>query len=142
MTPPQVAKAYGRVRSALKSGRLVRQPCVDCGDPQGQAHHPRGYDSDHALDIEWVCRVHHLARHNRSTKPTWRREGIRRYMTRTRPNRNPWRPQIVEVSDLSSPDRLLQVLERLWNLFVTEEERAHAVALIERLSVSDQEEVA
>lgn len=149
MTSRQAQSAYSKIAGpavrkvgiAVKNGKLVRQPCIDCGDLKVQAHHPRGYDDEHALDIEWLCRRHHMVRHRRSTKPTWYREGIRRYMTRTRPNRDQWRPRIVQVSELSSPVRLLQVLEQLWGLFVTDEERTHALALIERLS-TDQKETA
>jgi len=28
-----------------------------------QAHHPRGYSSGHALDVEWLCARHHREVH-------------------------------------------------------------------------------
>lgn len=58
------------VKKALRSGRLVRQPCQECGatDFLGkivEGHHYLGYDPEHALDIRWLCASHHIAEHSR-----------------------------------------------------------------------------
>jgi hypothetical protein len=53
--------ARAAVRDAVKRGTLLRQPCW-CGRA-GQAHHPRGYDEEHRLDVEWLCALHHAAAH-------------------------------------------------------------------------------
>ena len=41
---------------AIKTGKLVRQPCQVCGDPKTEAHHE---DYSRKLDVTWVCRKHH-----------------------------------------------------------------------------------
>jgi hypothetical protein len=48
------------VKKALYSGQLVRQPCEVCGDPKTDAHHP---NYDEPLRVNWLCRLHHAARH-------------------------------------------------------------------------------
>lgn len=52
------------VRKAVKDGRLVKTACIDCGSKRGVvAHHPRGYDDEHVLDVEWLCNTCHGDRH-------------------------------------------------------------------------------
>ena len=54
-----------RTRAAIARGALVPTPCVVCGDVDVEAHHPR-YDGDDAWAcVEWLCRLHHAARHGR-----------------------------------------------------------------------------
>ena len=55
------ASAHGRVTYALKTGTLVRQPCLVCGETKSDAHHP---DYDKPLEVEWLCRFHHSAVHH------------------------------------------------------------------------------
>lgn len=43
----------------LKRGKLVKQPCKVCGDIKSFAHHYLGYEPEHWLDVEWLCRKHH-----------------------------------------------------------------------------------
>ena len=57
---PEVRAAQRKVQWALKKGRLTRQPCEVCGDPQAEAHHP---DYAHALQVRWLCRLHHARIH-------------------------------------------------------------------------------
>lgn len=61
MTP--AGRAYKRVEMMLYHGSLTRLPCQECGAEPADAHHPRGYEGDAALDIEWLCPTHHKARH-------------------------------------------------------------------------------
>jgi hypothetical protein len=53
---PEKARAYGAVRYAVKSGKLVRGPCEICGKTQVQAHHK---DYSRPLDVQWLCFKHH-----------------------------------------------------------------------------------
>jgi ribosomal protein S27AE len=49
------------VHKAIKSGELIRQPCVKCGDPVVLAHHA---DYNFPLLVEWLCPHHHMKRHH------------------------------------------------------------------------------
>lgn len=54
---PEKSRARDRVQKALKSGRLVRQPCEVCGSTvKVQAHHD---DYSKPLDVRWLCFKHH-----------------------------------------------------------------------------------
>lgn len=55
-------RAHGLVADALKDGRLQRQPCKECGRTDAIAHHP---DYDKPLEVEWLCRPHHMKAHGR-----------------------------------------------------------------------------
>lgn len=55
-----------RVRRAVRRGFLAKHPCF-CGEPRVQAHHPRGYEPPHDLDVVWLCSTHHAKEHR------WRR---------------------------------------------------------------------
>jgi transcriptional regulator with GAF, ATPase, and Fis domain len=59
----------GRVNYALKTGRLVRQPCDVCGAAKVEAHHHNGYDLEHALDVQWLCKAHHEVIHPTRNRP-------------------------------------------------------------------------
>lgn len=52
--------ASEKVAWAIKSGRLTRQPCEVCQEPNVVAHHD---DYDKPLDIKWFCRFHHSQHH-------------------------------------------------------------------------------
>jgi hypothetical protein len=53
-------KCHNAVAKAVRSGRLLRQPCSVCGSPKSEAHHE---SYDRPLDVVWYCSVHHKARH-------------------------------------------------------------------------------
>ncbi len=61
------------VKSALRSGRLVRQPCEQCGNHKSEGHHD---DYAQPLSVRWLCRAHHAQWHsknqpmNGTAKPT------------------------------------------------------------------------
>lgn len=73
----QKEKARAAVKRAIEGGRLVREACSACGRPPGkpagrqviQAHHPRGYDEDRILDIEWLCTACHGKAHAGKDRP-------------------------------------------------------------------------
>lgn len=49
--------------NAIRSGRLVRQPCEQCGQ-KAQAHHD---DYSKPLDVRWLCTTHHAEWHRHNT---------------------------------------------------------------------------
>lgn len=53
-------KAHSAVYSAVKSGKLIRQPCCRCGEQKTVAHHE---DYDKPLDVVWLCQPCHKQRH-------------------------------------------------------------------------------
>lgn len=54
------AAAHSAVARAIRSGELVRQPCVRCGEQKSLAHHE---DYDKQLDVVWLCQPCHKERH-------------------------------------------------------------------------------
>jgi uncharacterized Zn finger protein (UPF0148 family) len=58
---PEKYRAHIAVFGALRSGKLVRQPCEVCGNPKVETHHD---DYTKPLEVRWLCRTHHLALHN------------------------------------------------------------------------------
>ena len=63
--PVEQRRAKWVVKSAVKSGRLTRGPCADCGAEPAQGHHHNGYGPGHQLDVVWLCPKHHSAAHRR-----------------------------------------------------------------------------
>lgn len=53
---PEKYKARNAVNNALRDGRLTKQPCKVCGNPNTEAHHK---DYNKPLDVEWLCFQHH-----------------------------------------------------------------------------------
>lgn len=56
---PVKIHARAAVSAAIRSGELVRQPCVKCGG-RGTAHH---HDYSKPLDVVWLCVRHHAEEH-------------------------------------------------------------------------------
>lgn len=52
--------AHNKVARAIKSGELVREPCIRCGEAKSLAHHE---DYDKPLDVMWLCQPCHKQRH-------------------------------------------------------------------------------
>jgi ribosomal protein S27AE len=52
--------AHSAVARAIKSGSLVRNPCIRCGESKSLAHH-ENYDKP--LDVMWLCQPCHKQRH-------------------------------------------------------------------------------
>ena len=44
----------------LRRGKIIRQPCQFCGNPNSEMHHP---DYSKPLFIVWLCRACHLILH-------------------------------------------------------------------------------
>lgn len=53
-------KAHKKVRTALSSGKLVKQPCKTCGAVKVIAHHA---DYSKPLAVLWLCELHHKEWH-------------------------------------------------------------------------------
>ena len=58
---PIKKKASDLVNSAIKTGRMVRQPCEICGTTKGVHGHHCDYSKP--LDVMWLCPAHHTAWH-------------------------------------------------------------------------------
>jgi len=57
--------AHNKVRVAIQNGKLIREPCIRCGDKKSVAHHE---DYDKPLDVMWLCQPCHNKRHKEITK--------------------------------------------------------------------------
>jgi hypothetical protein len=57
---PQKRAAHKALEKALRLGEIIRAPCIVCGNPRAEGHHE---DYARQLDVTWLCRTHHLARH-------------------------------------------------------------------------------
>jgi hypothetical protein len=58
---PGLAAAHRTTTRAIASGRLIRQPCEECGATENiHAHHD---DYDKPLEIRWLCAKHHMRLH-------------------------------------------------------------------------------
>lgn len=53
-------KSVSAVYHAIKAGKLVRQPCEECGAEKAEAHHD---DYAKPLEVRWLCRSHHRQWH-------------------------------------------------------------------------------
>jgi len=54
------SKAHSAVARAIRSGKLVRCPCVFCGEQKSIAHHE---NYDYPLDVVWLCQPCHMKKH-------------------------------------------------------------------------------
>lgn len=60
-TPAQKQKIVARqfVHWKVEQGQLTKTPCAVCGDENVEAHHHKGYDYEHRMDVIWLCTTHH-----------------------------------------------------------------------------------
>jgi hypothetical protein len=56
---PDRKAAHITLGSAIRDGRVLRQPCLVCGE-KAEAHHP---DYSRPLDVVWLCKEHHTEVH-------------------------------------------------------------------------------
>jgi hypothetical protein len=69
--PKHRVDAANAVKYAVKTGKLVRQPCEVCGAEKVEAHH-WSYEREHRLDVKWLCQTHHREEHRRlDGKKSW-----------------------------------------------------------------------
>lgn len=57
---PEKSRARSIVGNAIRDGKLLRKPCVKCGNPNSHGHHE---DYSKPLDVIWLCPRHHRDRH-------------------------------------------------------------------------------
>lgn len=67
---PEKYKAYDKVKYALRRGYIKRNPCSVCGYKKSHAHHNSGYEGENALNVVWLCSVHHEQAHRKSLYKT------------------------------------------------------------------------
>jgi len=58
-------KCHNAVTRAIQSGKLIRQPCIKCGNEKSLAHHE---DYDKPLEVMWLCQPCHKQRHKEMEK--------------------------------------------------------------------------
>lgn len=56
----QKHKARWITNRAIKSGVLLKAPCVSCGESKSEAHHE---DYSKPLEVLWLCRTCHMSVH-------------------------------------------------------------------------------
>ena len=61
-------RAHQLTSTAIRKGVLIRPTkCSQCGCGRSagtiHAHHHRGYEAEHALDVVWLCRKCHMRTH-------------------------------------------------------------------------------
>ena len=59
---PEKYRARAEFSNAIRSGKVIRQPCSVCGDSESEGHHP---DYSKPLDVIWLCIPHHNEEHRR-----------------------------------------------------------------------------
>jgi len=57
---PEKRKAQITVGNAIRDGKLLRQPCEECGATKVHAHHD---DYAQPLVVRWLCPIHHRKAH-------------------------------------------------------------------------------
>lgn len=57
---PERFRARKILGNAIRLGSIKRQPCERCGAIEAEGHHE---DYSRPLDVQWLCKVHHHARH-------------------------------------------------------------------------------
>jgi hypothetical protein len=53
---PEKYKARSIINNAIAAGKITRQPCEVCGDPNTEAHHD---DYSKPFDVRHLCTRHH-----------------------------------------------------------------------------------
>lgn len=57
---PEKVKAHWTINNAIRYGKIVRQPCINCGNTKSHAHHS---DYSKPLDVIWLCHNCHWQIH-------------------------------------------------------------------------------
>ena len=59
---PEAHRCRSKLRSALLTNKIKKEPCKICGNPNIVGHHE---DYSKPYDVIWVCRKHHYQIHYR-----------------------------------------------------------------------------
>ena len=60
---PLEINARNKVHHAIRLGKLARaEKCsvIDCSYTKVEAHHFLGYEPEHWLNVQWLCKKHHV----------------------------------------------------------------------------------
>jgi len=57
---PERVRARRLAYQAFKAGKIPKQPCEVCGDPNSQMHHD---DYSKPYEVRWLCPKHHKRWH-------------------------------------------------------------------------------
>jgi len=60
---PEKSRNIQTYDSAIRRGKLIRQPCVKCGNPKSEGHHT---DYSKPFLVTWLCRPHHMEAHGKT----------------------------------------------------------------------------
>lgn len=63
---PERWLARQKLRSAVATGEIKKEPCKVCGSSETQAHHYKGYLADNWKAVLWLCRLHHSEVHHKN----------------------------------------------------------------------------
>ena len=55
-------RIYLKVKRAVDSGKIIKTPCVICGNKKSEGHHE---DYSKPLEVIWLCRLHHAELHRK-----------------------------------------------------------------------------
>ena len=58
---PEKKAAHQAVQTAVRNGKLIKQPCEVCGSIKGIHAHHDNYEKP--LKVNWLCHTHHMDRH-------------------------------------------------------------------------------
>lgn len=61
------ARARDKFRYAIKTGKIIRQPCEVCKLPNAHGHHT---DYSKPFDVKWLCVIHHMMEHRTIISPS------------------------------------------------------------------------
>ncbi len=53
-------RAVHAITNAVRDGRVIKLPCIICGEIKVEAHHE---DYNKPLDVKWLCPKHHRRLH-------------------------------------------------------------------------------
>ncbi len=81
--------------NAIQAGRLVRQPCQECGEVRSEAHHE---DYSKPLEVIWLCKPHHREADARLGFGPTHRKATPPFFLRTSPRQRPRRADTMEGS--------------------------------------------
>lgn len=59
---PEARQAHKILGNAVRSGKIIKQPCKVCGDTYRTHGHHEDYSKP--LEVEWFCAKHHQRYHN------------------------------------------------------------------------------
>ena len=57
---PGKSAAHDELTKAIRSGKVTRKPCEQCGNINVEGHHK---DYSKQLEVVWLCKRHHMEAH-------------------------------------------------------------------------------